>query len=141
MEWETSDVIALVAAIGTILAVAVTGVSIWLNYRGAEKRHLRQIDHERREAVVTIAARSYAKAYKLVMAEADAWSEAAVADLSSDLAYVMAVGWTRNLKLNAEHLDVEIDALRIHIDDYDVFQEHREVVSRVLEEYRKAIAE
>ena len=43
MEWGTSDVIALVAATGTILAVIVTGVSIWLNYLGSEKR----LEHEK----------------------------------------------------------------------------------------------
>ncbi len=65
MEWETSDVIALVAAIGTIIAVIVTGVSIYFNYRGSEKRHKRQLAHERREAMATTAARAYMRASKL----------------------------------------------------------------------------
>lgn len=57
---EGSDWVALVAVI-------ITGISIVLTYRGSEKRHKRQLAHERREAMVTTAARAYMGASKLAM--------------------------------------------------------------------------
>lgn len=60
--WEflqTAEGIALVSVTVAGLSLLVTGFSIWLNYRGAEKRQTRQLAHERRQASRAEAAKAY----------------------------------------------------------------------------------
>ena len=133
---EGSDWVALGALI-------VTGVSIYFNYRGSERRHKRQLAHERREAMITTAARAYAKAHKLaMMSEPEDWSQSAVDDLSDDLAYVRAMTLTSRLELAALWLDMAVDdAVRAASDDRAEFDGYQKAVSEVLEKYREALRE
>lgn len=64
--WGPSQIIALAAAMGTILAVAVTGVSIYFTYKGSNKRlrseesrHTERLANERRLLHEGNAAKAY----------------------------------------------------------------------------------
>jgi hypothetical protein len=63
---EASEVIALVAVLVTGIGAVVTGISVWLNYRGSDKRldHEermleKKLAHNRREASRAEAAKAY----------------------------------------------------------------------------------
>lgn len=113
--WGPSQVIALVAAVGTILAVMVTGVSIWLTYRGSGKRlehenelQQAQVAEDRRKEGLDAAVKAYSLTAKVVdhtrFHNIQGWAEAGMymidseASLAADdaleaLEMVRVLGW------------------------------------------------
>jgi len=131
MEWGPPEIIALVAAMGTILAVLVTGVSIYLNSKGSERRleseerrHTERLAHESREAVKAAAAEAYSKANtvlhftsirSIVSSKASPLGASAYEDLSqagidaqNALSVVRALGWSKDVRAKAEKLAAEL---------------------------------
>ncbi len=133
--WEflqTAQGIALVSVLVAGLSVFVTGVSIWLNYRGSEKRlahekqmQAEQLSHERREAVRVTAAGAYAKASDVlsdvnvntihnIAAESESGLPDEIKirslDAQRSLELVRALGWSEDVRQRA--LDLEVELLR-----------------------------
>ena len=132
-DWGASEWIALVAALGTILAVCVTGMSIFLSYRQSDKRltHEKELQtekfaEERRAATLQIAAVGYQKAkdvqreitlHRVERRAADSefgmgdGSRAVVLDAKRALEVVAATGWTEDVRSAASLVIRRIDGL------------------------------
>lgn len=147
MEWGTSDVIALVAAIGTILAVLVTGVSIWLTYRGSEKRLAHEkamqqveLEEDRRSEGLDAAVRAYELVEEVLeqsyFHSIERWAEAGIYMIDSEadravheakaaLEMVRVVGWEEvrkpafNLPWNVAYMKLTANMAVIDLQDQE----------------------
>lgn len=132
--WEflqTAEGIALASVTVAGLSLLVTGLSIWLNYRGSEKRlkhekemQTEQLDHERREAVRQTAAEAFVQANELaeslsvekVLVIGDQSEDGFLPDdlreaftkSERSLQLVEALGWTKEVRNNATYARLEL---------------------------------
>ncbi len=147
-DFDATELVAFSAVLVAGLSVAVTGASVWFNYRGFGKRLAHEVEmqaeqfaHERTEAVRQKAAEAYASAYRLLWKQPDEWTDYELGEVSSDLAIVMAVGWNAPVRVRATRLDEGLDSIMYGIigDRIDNWDRDRDACLELLEKYRKAI--